>query len=291
MKDQHNANDVPAVTLPTQAGKVLHKTEAKSTLLNKDEHKEYREIVGRVMHMTAWTRPDVANAVRNTSRYGQQPCKQHMKAARQIVDYLWQTPERGWYLKPDRRWKGFDKLFQFRIKGKSDSNYATCTDTRKSVTGYVVHFEGAPIAIKSVMQKIIALSATEAELIALVQCIQEMFYAKKVIESMGLIVEVPMIVQCDNKGVVDLVNGHSIGGNTKHIDVRILHVRDHKDKGLIKVEWIPTATNEADVSTKNTMQADYNKHIKCYVGRDKYNRHPLSREANGVKKRVIPKQD
>ena len=136
----------------------------------------------------------------------------------------------------------FNKFFQFRIKGKSDSNYATCKDTRKSVTGYVVYFEGAPIAIKSVMQKVIALSATEAELIALIQCIQEIFYAKKILESLGLMVEVPMIVQCDNKGTVDLVNGHSIGENAKHIDVRILHARDHKDKGLIKVKWARIST-------------------------------------------------
>ena len=63
-----------------------------------------------------------------------------------------------------------------------------------------------------------------------------MFYAKKILESLGLIVEVPMVVQYDSKGAVDLVNGHSIGGNTKHIDVRILHGRDHNDKELIKVE-------------------------------------------------------
>lgn len=132
------------------------------------------------------------------------------------------------------------------------------------------------------MQKIIALSATEAGIIALVKCVQEMFYAKKFIKSLGLTVEVSMVVQCDNKGAVDLVNGHSIGGNTKHIDVRILHVRDHKDKGLIKVEWIPTANNEADVSTKNTMQLDYNRHVKCYVGKDRYNHHPQSREAHGL---------
>ena len=68
------------------------------------------------------------------------------------------------FLKPERKWDIFNRLFRFRIKGKSDSNYATCTDTRKNITGYVVYFEGAPIAIKSVMQKIIALSATKAEL-------------------------------------------------------------------------------------------------------------------------------
>ena len=61
-----------------------------------------------------------------------------------------------------------------------------------------------------------------------------------------------MLVECDNKGAVDLVNGHSIGGNTKHIAVRILHVRDYKDEGIIKVNWIPTETNEADISTKNS---------------------------------------
>ena len=169
------------------------------------------------------------------------------------------------------------KKFKFKLGGKSDSNYATCTDTRKSVTSYVVYLEEAPVAIKSVMQKIIALSVTEAELIALVQCVQEMFYCKKVLESLGLTVELPMLIECDNKGAVDLVNGHSIGGNTKHIDVRILHVRDHKDKGLVKVEWIPTDSNEADMGTKNSGQSNFDKHSQRFVGKDKYHSHPQSK--------------
>ena len=91
-----------------------------------------------------------------------------------------------------------------------------------------MYLEGAPVAIKSVMQRIIARSVTEAELIALVQCTQEIFFAKKVLESLGLLVEVHTKLQCDNKGTVDLINRYSIGDNTKHIDVRILHIRDHK---------------------------------------------------------------
>ena len=59
-------------------------------------------------------------------------------------------------------------------------------DSRKSVTGFVVYLEDAPVALRSVMQKIIALSVTEAELIASVQCVQKMFFVKKVLESMGL---------------------------------------------------------------------------------------------------------
>ena len=139
------------------------------------------------------------------------------------------------------------------------------------MSGVVVYLEKAPIAVKSVMQKIIALSVTEAELIALVLCIQEMMFAKKVIESMGMKVATPMLVNCDNKGAVDLINGHSVGGNTKHIDVRILHVRDLKEKEVIKVEWIPTGENESDINTKNTGTTLYNKHVKHYVGNDEYN--------------------
>ena len=171
---------------------------------------------------------------------------------------------------PSRRWDGKTKDFLFKVSGKSDSNYATCVSTRKSVTGYVVYLENAPVAVKSLMQKIIALSVTEAELIALVQCVQEMFFVKKVLESMGLKVELPMIVECDNKGAVDLVNGHGVSGNTKHIDVRILHVRDFKDKGYIIVKWTPTDSNEADIGTKNTSYVTFTKHLPRYVGNDEY---------------------
>ena len=87
---------------------------------------------------------------------------------------------------------------------------------------------------------------------------------------MGLSVELSMLVECDNKGAVDLVYGHSISWNTKHIDVRILHVRDYKDKGIIEVRWIPTEEKEADVNTKNTTGAIFERHIPRYVGTDEY---------------------
>ena len=153
---------------------------------------------------------------------------------------------------PTRRWNKKDKSFRFRIKGKPDSDYATCQDTRRSVTGYTIWFEDALIAVRSVMQKNVALSSAEAELIALVLCIQEMMYVKKLIEALELQVELPMLVECDNKATVDLVHGHSTSGGTKHIDVRFMYARELKEAGIIKVQWIPTEENEADILTKNT---------------------------------------
>ena len=115
------------------------------------------------------------------------------------------------------------------------------------------------------MQKIVALSVTEAEVIALVQCVQEMIYIKKVLESMNLRVELPMQVEVDNRGAVDLVNGWSCTGGTKHMDVRIMWMRELKEDKVLEVVWQPTAENEADIFTKNTDGATFEKHMKELV--------------------------
>ena len=129
------------------------------------------------------------------------------------------------------------------------------------MTGFVIWLEDAVVAVKSGMQKIVALSVTEAEVIAMVQCIQDMLYCKKVLESMELMVKLPMIIQVDNKGAVDLANGWSISGGTKHTEVRIAFVRELKEAGIIKVEWISTQDNEADIFTKNVDSVTFEKHV------------------------------
>ena len=110
------------------------------------------------------------------------------------------------------------------------------------------------------MQKIGALSTTEVEIIALVQCIQEMLYVMKLIESIGLKVKKPMKVQSNNKGAVNLINGWSFGGGTKHMNVRIMFLRELKESQTIRVEWISTLENESDIYTKNVDNQTFIKH-------------------------------
>jgi len=170
-------------------------------------------------------------------------------------------------LKPNRKWNG-RKGFLFRIRGKSDSDYATCPITRKSVSGYAVFLEGAPITVKSLMQRIIALSVTEAETISGVACVQEMLYAMKILLSLGLLVELPMILEIDNKGAVDMANNWSVGGRTKHMDVRYLWLRELKEQGLVRVIWTSGESNDADLFTKNLPGPSFNKHAVKFVGED-----------------------
>ena len=53
------------------------------------------------------------------------------------------------------------------IEGFVDSDFAGCLDTRKSLTGYVFTAFGIAISWKASLQKVVALSITKAEYIAL----------------------------------------------------------------------------------------------------------------------------
>jgi len=64
----------------------------------------------------------------------------------------------------------------------------------------------------------IFLSVTKAKLIEATSNPQDMMYAKSLLESIELQVQLPMILEMDNKGAVDLVNHYSVGGRTTYME-------------------------------------------------------------------------
>ena len=83
----------------------------------------------------------------------------------------------------------------------------------------------------------------------------------RLIESLHLNVRKPMIVCSDNKGAIDIVDGWSVGGGTKHMDVRIMFLRELKEDNILRIEWISTKENESDIYTKNVDRLTFNKHV------------------------------
>jgi hypothetical protein len=99
---------------------------------------------------------------------------------------------------------------------------------------------------------------------------QEMLYTKRIVESLGLYVRLPMILEVNNKGAVDLVNNYSVGGLTCHIETRQYLLRQLKEENFIKVIWTPDELNSCDLYTEILARADFEKHTKVYVGNAKY---------------------
>jgi hypothetical protein len=228
------ADVVPSI--PAEDGQILVPCEPADGV-KESVQAMYRSGVGKLLHMMRWSRPEMLNSVRELSRHMKVASPVHVKALFRALKYCTLTPERGLFLKPTRTWNG-DPNHLFIIRGFSDANYATDPSNRRSISGYCCFLEGAPVAMKCGQQTSVTLSVTEAELVSATQCAQDMLFIMRVLESLGLKVQKPMILKVDNKGAVDLANNWSIGGRTRHIEVRQYFLRDLKMEGIIRAEWI-----------------------------------------------------
>ena len=254
---------------PAPEGQVLRKAEERNCL-KPEAQTNFRKGVGKLLHLMKWSRPEVLNSVRDLSRFMTNGAGlAHKTAMDTVMKYVVATPERGLVLKPDAVWDG-TKDFVFTITGRSDSDFAKCPETRKSVTGYTAFLNGAPFKMRSVMQNVVALSVTEAEEVAATECVQDMLFAMHLLESMGLQVKKPMILEIDNKGSKDIVDSWSTSGRTRHIAVKHNFLRELKEEGTLSVKWISTDENTSDMFTKNLGGTKFERFAKTYVGIDKY---------------------
>ena len=66
------------------------------------------------------------------------------------------------------------------------------------------------------------------------------------------------------------MNGWAVGGNSKHIDVRLKFLRELKESGTIRINWVSTDCMVGDLHTKNLERKTFEKHAKVHVGDDEY---------------------
>jgi hypothetical protein len=249
---------------PLPAGYIMKKGN-NDELIGPKQQKIYRSGSGKILHLSRWSRPECRNAVREISRFNSGATEQHFGDLHRVMKHFVTTPERGWILKPERAWDGKDKQFKFKILGKSDETFASCPDTSRSTTGGSVFLEGAPVVCISQGQTYCALSVTESALIAAVTVTQHMLFIMNLLRAFDLQVELPMIIEIDNKGCVDLINNWSVAGRTRHISVKKNFMRELKEQGIIMAVWKPGHSNSSDLFTKNLGGPTFNKHSKEYV--------------------------
>ena len=260
--DEFELPDGKAPVTPAPAGDTLMKGKPNESMSANDQ-KKYRSGVGKLLHMVKWSRPECMNRVRELSRFMGEGTYGHMHAMLRTMKHCISKPTRGLTLKPSMTWNG-DRNFEFVVRGKSDSDYAKCTDTRKSISGYCTYLCDAVVTVKSGMQRIVALSVSEAELYAATQCAQDMLYIYRLLSNIGLKVKLPMVLEVDNQGAVDLANNWSVGGRTRHVEVRQYFLREMKEQGLIVVKWCSGDSNESDLFTKNLGGPDFEKHAGVF---------------------------
>eukprot|EP00961_Rhodomonas_salina_P294095 3934273-Rhodomonas_salina.1 len=116
-------------------------------------HRRYRGIVGHISFLVSCMRPDLAFAYSELSKFVQFPGQVHLKAAERTLQYLMGTYDKG------LTYRRLDERRRNRLKGWVDSEYASDPDTSRSVTGYVMSMNGAPLSWKAKRQGCVTLSS------------------------------------------------------------------------------------------------------------------------------------
>jgi hypothetical protein len=100
-----------------------------------------------------------------------------------------------------------------------------------------------------------------AESTGLVQCAHEAIYHAGLAHDMGFTQTLPIDIFCDNAEAVELANVGKITQANKHFELRCHELQYLTDKNrpggaLLRITWITTKENLADIGTKAMADVD-----------------------------------
>lgn len=227
--DQSNPTTTPMETTPIP--------ESDKQLLEDD--KPYRELVGCIMYVMLTTRPDLSFAINFFSRYQHEQTEARWKGLKRILRYVKGTLDLGLF---------FTRNGEEKLECYVDADFASEKD-RKSTTGFLIKVGNNPVDWVTRRQSAVALSSTEAEYIALATVTAEVIWIERLLGDLGTErIDSPTIHE-DNQSCIHLLSKWE-HKRLKHVDIKYNFVRELHEKGLIKVKYINTKDQIADVLTK-----------------------------------------
>jgi hypothetical protein len=246
-----------------------HKTPA-AAILNSDptgppraHDWKNRTAIGMLTYLSTSTRPDIAFAVHQCACFSIAPKRIHENAVRRIVRYLNGTKTKGYILRPSAT-RTLDCYVDADFASLWTSDNSHSPISVKSSTGYIITFASCPILWSSKLQTEIALSAMEAEYIAMSQATRDLIPMRALLQEFSqatkLIVSNTITYSTifeDNQGCVELANAPKLRPRTKHIGLKYHHFHSHVAQGDIKILWIDTKHQLADIFTKPLSAASF----------------------------------
>jgi len=199
----------------------------------------YREAIGTLLYLSGGTRPDMSYAVNTMSRRQIEPTEEDWMLVKRIFRYIRGSNELG------LRYTGNTETLELY----TDASFIDNSDST-STGGYIIKLFGDTIAWRSKEQKLISLSVSEAEYLSMSEGCRELISLHKIIQFLLSKTFTPMTIWCDNKAAVNCVS-LSYPVMLRHcLHKNINYVKECEKNGLIKVSWISSKEQLADIMTK-----------------------------------------
>ncbi|KAK4399873.1 Retrovirus-related Pol polyprotein from transposon RE1 [Sesamum angolense] len=199
----------------------------------------YRRLIGRLLYLS-FTRPDVSYGAQQLSQFVHRPCQQHLDAALHLVRYLKGSPTKGLF---------FPVTNSFSLKAYCDADWASCIDSRRSLTGYCVFLGSALISWKT-RNSPVSRSSAEAEYRSLASTVCELRWISYLLQDFRVHVQTPIPLFCDNQAAVHITANPIFHERTKHLEIDCHLVREKYKEGFVLPSHISGKQQLADIFTK-----------------------------------------
>ena len=80
--------------------------------------------------------------------------------------------------------------------------------------------------------------------------VYELLWIKQIVQNLGLRYPEPMVMHCDNKVAIAIVNNPIQHDRTKHVEVDRHFIKDYLNQGIINLPFVSSQTQLADILTK-----------------------------------------
>ena len=213
----------------------------------------YQRILGSVMWAMLGTRPDLAFAVGTLSQFSSAPTEEALCALMRVLKYLRGTS------KMKLTYQGGPKL---ELTGFVDADWAGNVNDRRSISGFVFKIANGAISWSSKKQASTALSSTEAEYVAGAHAAKELVWLRALLAEIGSPCEGPTVLLMDNQSAMAIAENPVYHARTKHIAVRHHFLREKVEDGDLKLKYLPTGDQVADVLTKSLAREKHERFTK-----------------------------
>lgn len=207
----------------------------------------YRRLIGRLLYLTT-TRPDIAFVVNQLSQFLSSPTDLHEAAAHRVLRYLKGSPGCGLF---------YPASSSSVLTAFSDSDWAGCVDTRRSITGYCVFLGSALVSWKSKKQTTTSRSSCEAEYRAMAATVCELQWLDYLLCDLQVSHPTPISMYCDNQSAMHIAHNPSYHERTKHIELDCHIVREKLQQGLVHLLPVRSSLQLADILTKPLTPAPF----------------------------------
>jgi hypothetical protein len=211
----------------------------------------FHSIVAKALYLATKIRPDLLPAISFLTSRVLCATDQDWEKLRRMISYIAKTIEYGLF---------YRKGSAVELVAYIDASHGTHLEDGTSRTGIVITLAGGAVCFKSNRQRIVTLSSTEAEIVALTEGTNYVLWLRNLLDGLSLTDLGPTVVYQDNMSTIALVsNDKTKQQRTRHLNCKYFAVRERIANCLVRVVYLAGTEMLADILTKSVDSSTLNR--------------------------------